>query len=250
MQTQIADSLNQLSGVRSEEAFNSILERSCHTLGFGRYNYFSINTEELAKNRLDDIFDDILCINNQRSNWIKHYVDQNYSKRDPVLVDAYRGRSPIIWNECYKRDTLTDDEKQVMGDAYDFGLERGISIPVHGPGGEFGMLALDSDIKQIEFEKLIDDKKHDLELLAYHAHAAAQAYLTLAETPKPTVLSEREIEVLLWTADGKTAWEIAMILNISERTVHFHIQKIMNKFGARNKTHALAKAMSFGMLYL
>ncbi len=66
--------------------------------------------------------------------------------------------------------------------------------------------------------------------------------------PKPIVLTDREVEILRWTADGKTAWEIGSILNISERTVNFHLQNAMGKFGVHNKTHAAAKAVSYGLL--
>ena len=41
----------------------------------------------------------------------------------------------------------------------------------------------------------------------------------------PHVLSDREREVLSWTAQGKTAGEIGSILSISARTIEWHIQK-------------------------
>ena len=59
----------------------------------------------------------------------------------------------------------------------------------------------------------------------------------------PPNLSAREIEVLGWTAAGKTADVIAQLLNIRERTVNYHIAKCIGKLGASNKTHAVAKAM-------
>ena len=67
--------------------------------------------------------------------------------------------------------------------------------------------------------------------------------------PKPIPLTDREVEILRWTAIGKTAWEIGSILKISERTVNFHLQNLMGKFGVHNKTHAAAKAMSIGLIH-
>jgi DNA-binding CsgD family transcriptional regulator len=64
----------------------------------------------------------------------------------------------------------------------------------------------------------------------------------------PIPLTDREVEILRWTVEGKTAWEIGGILKISERTVNFHIQNVMEKFGVHNKTHAAAKAMGMGLL--
>ncbi len=47
---------------------------------------------------------------------------------------------------------------------------------------------------------------------------------------------------------GKSSWEISVILNISERTVNFHIYNIMQKLEAVNRTHAVAVATSLGLI--
>jgi DNA-binding NarL/FixJ family response regulator len=62
-------------------------------------------------------------------------------------------------------------------------------------------------------------------------------------------LSEREREVLLWTAAGKTSSETAAILGISGRTVAFHITNILLKLDAVNKTQAVAKAVMLDLLH-
>jgi LuxR family transcriptional regulator, quorum-sensing system regulator CviR len=58
------------------------------------------------------------------------------------------------------------------------------------------------------------------------------------------ILSKREIEVLSWLKEGKTSWEIARILQITERTVNFHVRNIMKKLDANNRTHAVAIAVA------
>ncbi len=42
-------------------------------------------------------------------------------------------------------------------------------------------------------------------------------------------LSPREREVLKWLRSGKTSWAISVILQISERTVNYHVNNIMRK---------------------
>jgi LuxR family transcriptional regulator, quorum-sensing system regulator BjaR1 len=51
------------------------------------------------------------------------------------------------------------------------------------------------------------------------------------------------MEVLTWTAAGKTSWEIGEILHISHRTVDFHHGSIMQKLGTHNKTQAVVIAL-------
>jgi DNA-binding NarL/FixJ family response regulator len=61
-------------------------------------------------------------------------------------------------------------------------------------------------------------------------------------------LSPREKEVLTWLKNGKTSWDISIILCISERTVNFHIKNIMQKLDAVSRIHAVAKAIEKGLI--
>lgn len=61
--------------------------------------------------------------------------------------------------------------------------------------------------------------------------------------PRTRVLTAREREVLGWVAQGKSAWEIGEILNITKRTVDEHVQTAVRKLGAVNRTHAVALAV-------
>jgi len=62
------------------------------------------------------------------------------------------------------------------------------------------------------------------------------------------VISRREKEVLDWLKDGKSSWDISVILGISERTVYFHVSNIMNKLGASNRSQALSIATRLGLV--
>jgi DNA-binding CsgD family transcriptional regulator len=56
-------------------------------------------------------------------------------------------------------------------------------------------------------------------------------------------LSSREKEILKWLMEGKSTWDISTILQISERTVKFHVDNTMKKLDAVNRTHAVAIAL-------
>jgi DNA-binding CsgD family transcriptional regulator len=75
--------------------------------------------------------------------------------------------------------------------------------------------------------------------------------LSLTSTPNvDSPITARETEVLQWTALGKTAWEISVIISVTERTVNAHLQRAAKKLGAANKTHAITIALIFGWLTL
>jgi LuxR family transcriptional regulator len=70
------------------------------------------------------------------------------------------------------------------------------------------------------------------------------------QLPQPSKrLSDREREILGWTADGKTTPEIAQILALTERTINFHMSNILKKLDAPNKTAAVMRAALLGILY-
>ena len=60
-------------------------------------------------------------------------------------------------------------------------------------------------------------------------------------SPRP--LSAREAEIISWIAFGKSSWETAKILGISEYTVNEHIENIIKKLRAANRTEAVTIAL-------
>jgi DNA-binding NarL/FixJ family response regulator len=63
-------------------------------------------------------------------------------------------------------------------------------------------------------------------------------------------LTGREVECLTWAARGKSEEGIALVLNRSRQTVHFHLQNAVKKLDAANRTHAVAIACTRGLVSL
>ena len=69
-----------------------------------------------------------------------------------------------------------------------------------------------------------------------------------ASSPKQNPLTARELEVLLFAADGASNKDIAKKLFISVKTVKTHFTHIFDKLKARNRTEAVTKAQKMGVL--
>ena len=79
----------------------------------------------------------------------------------------------------------------------------------------------------------------------------AHALLLEAECQQvvqPSVLSEREMEVLQLLAEGNSTPEIADTLFISQKTVKNHLASIYEKIDARDRTHAVIRAVKIGII--
>lgn len=61
-------------------------------------------------------------------------------------------------------------------------------------------------------------------------------------------LTPREAEAVLWTAEGKTAWEAGTILGVTAGTLNAHIANAAAKLCASNRAHLVARAFVTGVL--
>jgi DNA-binding response OmpR family regulator len=85
-------------------------------------------------------------------------------------------------------------------------------------------------------------KPIDFDMLAAIITARLAGVARTGLWPKSVALNEREVEVLTWAARGKTSAEIAKILDLTKRTVDFHIDNARGKLGAATRTEAVLKA--------
>lgn len=61
-------------------------------------------------------------------------------------------------------------------------------------------------------------------------------------------LAPRETECLRWVAQGKTNWEMARILVVSEHAIAYHLRNVMNKLQVSSRHQAVKLALSLGLL--
>ena len=88
----------------------------------------------------------------------------------------------------------------------------------------------------------------------YQARAqSANGPIGLADSPPmgltaSRVLTHRERECLLWTARGKSASSISVILGLSENTINFYVKNAMRKLGTTNRVVAVVLAVRAGLI--
>ena len=188
-------------------------------------------------------------LNGYPKEWRAHYVEHNYQEIDPTYYHCITKRQtiPVIWdNRVFKGSK----ETRMRNESKEFGLLYGASFAVHGGHGEAAMLSLASSQSSYKAQQDILSLIGKSQLLACYLHEAIQR-IVLSKGPlllTKMELTLREKECLLWAAEGKTGGEIADILQITERTVTFHLQNAGNKMGASNRQHAIARALSMGLI--
>ena len=184
-----------------------------------------------------------LTVNNYCDAWQEKYQTNNYLAIDPTVKHALNSNLPIMWT-----DKLFCSACDLREEARSFGLEYGLANPFHEPNGFIGMLTLSRSHEFISETELAKNKLK-VSWLTQVTHTEMSKILVPKLIPEANVkLTNRETEVIRWTADGKTSGEISCILKITERTVNFHINNVITKLNVCNKTSATIKAVMLGLL--
>jgi len=81
-----------------------------------------------------------------------------------------------------------------------------------------------------------------------HRYIPSSIIDKLAHHLEQPELTERELGVLQQMAQGKSNKAIALTLDIAENTVKFHINNVLSKLGANDRTHAVVIALKRGIV--
>lgn len=172
--------------------------------------------------------------------------NEDDARRDPVLQRLKAVSVPFIYDQSVYVNAGAGDlwEEQAV-----FGYKTGIAVSLHIPGGRQFMLGFDRADPLPGGDEELTRMLADLQLGAVHAQDAAARLLQPAPLQQsvPT-LTKRELEILKWTAAGKTAGETAQILCISSWTVTYYMRSILTKFQVTNKHKAVLTAMALGII--
>jgi LuxR family quorum-sensing system transcriptional regulator SolR len=222
--------LEQLAGAATEADLLALLERAAHELGFD-YCALGMRLPLPLSNPK------IVLLNNYTPAWQTRYAAAQYLSVDPTVSRAMASTQPLLWTR-----EMFASAGDLWEDARAHGLQVGWAQPVHDLKGVASLLTLaraGEEVSNTEFR----DKTGQVAWLAQAAHEALGRLLAARPDGAASIrLTAREIDILRWAADGKTASETAQILQISERTVIFHIDNALRKLGAVNKTAGVLKA--------
>ncbi len=181
---------------------------------------------------------------NYPEEWLKHYFENHYIEHDPVYRMALTAKVPFTWEELMKSKN-SEKQKKVMNEAKEFGLCCGIGIPVIQSAGRVVGFGLSSSEKEIICDK---DTLSILQTAAFQSLMVHENFLETEISNNLINITSREREVLLWIANGKTKSEVAKKLTVSESCIKRHCENIFRKLQVNNLPHAVAKALSMGLI--
>lgn len=178
--------------------------------------------------------------------WAERYQDRNYHRIDPVILGCFQRFHPVDWKQL---DWSSKSARAFLQDACEHGVgNQGYSIPLRGPSGQFALLTVNHSCDDADWAKFIADYGHDLILIAHYLNRKALEFARDRQPDNPRGLSPREIDAMTLLALGYSRAQVAHSLSISEHTLRAYIESARAKLGAQNTTHAIAIALSRGLI--
>lgn len=221
---------------QSDIEFFEILSRAAVSLGFEKCAYGMRIPFPISQPK-------IILLNNYPESWQESYIRNNYWEIDPTVAHCMKSVMPIIWS-----DELFSSCRSFWEEARTHGLRVGWTQSCFDSRRVGGLLTLARSCKEISHSELASNSLK-MSWLAQLAHERLSRFYMQKHMPEASItLTQREIEVMRWTADGKTASEIGEIMNISFGTVNFHINNAVAKLGMANKTAAAIKAILLNLV--
>ena len=155
---------------------------------------------------------------------------------NPLLAAIREGRTRYRFSDFAPRD---DPRFAVYWDAFsEANIHDALCATSYGPGGMIASLHLGFGEAGPAHEEGLAIQLAGVVLTERLMSFARE------EALQPITLTPRERDSLALVADGKTDWEISVILGVSEATARFHVDNARRKLGAINRTQAVARLLN------
>ena len=178
--------------------------------------------------------------------WRDHYIAENFIRTDPVIIGCFQRFHPVDWKRF---DWSGKPARQFLADALAHGVgNQGYSIPIRGPNGQFALFTANHSCDDDLWSGFTQSHSRDLILIAHYFNRKALEFEPDRKGEQSRALSPREIDSITLLAMGYSRAQVADTLSISEHTLRVYIESARFKLGALNTTHAVARALSRGLI--
>jgi len=227
------DAIEQFDRAENLTALSNHLVRAASSFG---YQFLCCLSAPGLQKRA---FEERVLLNVWPKGWFEQYRKSNFNAHDPITAAVRVRTEAFRWADVAipPDDQLANSVMTIA--RRDYRLRQGFCVPIHGLNGYQAGIS----IAGFEVEDTMEANA-TLQLMGIYAFNRLANLKSIRK--EPGILTEREREVLRWTAAGKTAWDIGNILKIAEDTVNKHIASAMRKLNVYSRAQAVAESIRRG----
>ena len=228
--------VRDVRGLETEEALAGALADVSRDLGF---RYFAL-THHVDVRRSSAA----IRIHNYPDGWAEWFDEQSLGATDPVHRATNVTSIGFAWSKLPEMIALTANDRRVLDLARKQGIGEGFTVPAHVPGEAHGSCSFACATG----DRFSEQHLPLLQLVGAFAFEAARQMNRSRYSAGPIQLTDRQRECVMWAARGKSDWEIARVLGVSEATVGEHLRHAYERYGVGKRTLVTVHALFDGTI--
>ncbi|HET6523524.1 LuxR family transcriptional regulator [Sphingopyxis sp.] len=238
MQNELTERLvSDIHSAANEESLHRALTDAAARIGF---DHFALSYEK----RLPAIGRSAILLHDYPDAWARVYIGFELGGADPVRRAGERSMTGFEWQHIDRYIPLTRGDRQMLSVGREHGIGDGYTVPRHLPGDASGSCSF-----VVRPDRILPADALDVaEIVGAFALARARQISGAGFPKERPTLSERQRECVLWSARGKTAGEIAIILDISESTVIQHFRTARERYNVHSGNALILCALFDGLI--
>lgn len=227
--------VRDLREVESEDALGAALSEIAKDLGF---RYFALTHHVDVRRSAAAV-----RIHNYPDGWAEWFDEQSLGRTDPVHRASNLTSVGFSWSKLPEIIALTDSDRRVLDLARREGIGEGFTVPAHVPGEAHGSCSFACAVG----EPFPENHLMLVQLVGAFGFETARR-MRRGPFTSNVQLTDRQREVVMWAAAGKSDWEIGRILGISEQTVIEHLRHAREQYGVGRRTSLAVHALFDGTI--
>jgi DNA-binding CsgD family transcriptional regulator len=227
----------ELASARTQSAFVQAIERTTLAFGFSHFSFISAPAPE------DVMLAPLVIETSMPAQFLRDFDRNQLLRGYAMLARVRESVMPQPWH-LQEKGQLQDIEfpRELRALLFSHVLPMGVIVPVNAADGQrlvFWFSGNRSSLGQSEINELVM-----IMLQAVDTYNSIKR----GDGATPHALSARELEVVRWTAQGKTSVEIGQILSLSDHTVNAYMTNAIKKLDCVNRTQLVAKAIRLKLI--
>ena len=228
--------INDVEATKTLEELTVVFNKFIEQFGFTSIAISQISNPLLIKDPSNQVF-----ITTWSPEWQEHWWKSGYYQHDPIIHYLLKSRSIFTWDVVYQQASKIG--KKIIDESRAFGFKNGITLPITTGVGPLGIVSLG-----------IDEVILDQEILTTVQTVSTHTYMHIVKLKNLALpyligsLSKRETEIMHLVSQGKTNWEIAHILELSDETIKSNLKRVSQKLNTVNRAHSVSEAIRKGLI--
>ncbi|MES2443948.1 MAG: LuxR family transcriptional regulator [Pseudomonadota bacterium] len=214
-----------------------LIDAFANELGFRHFAI--IHHDDLRDNRPG-----LINLQNYPDVWADNFIQQRLYLEDPVVHACLRTNAAFSWSELSGLIALSRRHRDILLGGAREGLDRGLTVPCCVPGEPTGSCTLAGPRRGLAIERYLSVAQ----LVGAFSFQAARRLVSnnALALPRTTRITPRQRECIVLAGQGKSNWEIASILGLSEITVNRYFDDARRRYDVATRTQLVIGALLDG----